>query len=307
MAPTRSLAHPYGHAKAQRRGHPCIPGLLRARLRPLAPTVPRGPGAPQAGGAPQLPGTPPGATTRCGFPLWHVQKPAPTVCPAEGPRQSSHLRGARRHAGAAPTDKELWPLPALQPHAASRSTASRLPRGYRQRPWKSQRGPGPTDIIYHRSPTPVQEAPHQTSAHPHHSHASHGSASHGPPPGSRQGIQLIRHLCPRVSSQPTAGGTARQGHTAKGTRGRPKACTGGGGTTPRKPPPRTGRDDTSPGHGHRPPDQLAPYTTPAAKRPNHQGAPQKPEHDASGPGADAEMTETSGGQESGESLLPRPA
>ena len=40
------------------------------------------------------------------LPLRHVQKPPPTVCPAEGPRQSSHLRDARRHAPA-PGDKNL--------------------------------------------------------------------------------------------------------------------------------------------------------------------------------------------------------
>ena len=47
-----------------------------------------------------------GATTQNGFPLWHIQKPPMTVHPAEGPGQSSHLRDARRHAGAAPGDKE---------------------------------------------------------------------------------------------------------------------------------------------------------------------------------------------------------
>ena len=78
-------------------------------------------------------------------------------------------------------------------------------------------------------------------AHPRHSHASRarvtGSASHGPPPGSRQNVQLVRRLPPRVGGRPAAGGTARRGHTAKGTRGRPTACTRGGGTTPSTPPP----------------------------------------------------------------------
>ena len=187
---------------------------------------------------------PPGAIVRGWFPLWHVQKPPPTVRPAGGPKQSSHLRGARRHARAAPGDKEPWPLLAPQPHAASRSTASRVPRGYGQRPLRSQRPQRPTDIICHRSPTPFQEAPHQTRAHPHHSHACRaratGSASPGPPPGSRRNIQLVRRLPPRVGGQPTAGGTARRGHTAKGTRGRPTACTRGGGTTPPTPSPASG-------------------------------------------------------------------
>ena len=53
-----------------------------------------------------------------------------------------------------------------------RSTASRLPRGYGQRPWRSQRPQRPRRIICHRSQLPVQEAPHQTGAHPKHSHAN---------------------------------------------------------------------------------------------------------------------------------------
>ena len=82
-----------------------------------------------------------------------------------------------------------------------------------------------------------------------------------------------------------------------------------GGQPPQHPPLRAGRDDTGPRHGHGPPDQLGPYTTgfptPAATRPNPQGAedaPQQPEHDVSDPGQDAEMTQTSGPQESGDSL-----
>ena len=108
---------------------------------------------------------------------------------------------------------------------------SRLQRGYGQRLWRSQRPPRPTGIIYNRSPTPVQEALHRTGAHLHHSHASRaratGSASHRPPLDSRRSVQLIRHLPRRVGGQPAAGGTARQGHTAKGTCGRPKACARG--------------------------------------------------------------------------------
>ena len=100
----------------------------------------------------------------------------------------------------------------------------------------TDRGHGsPSDLHAQLSPTPVQEAPHRAGAHPHHSHASRaratGSASHGPPAGSRQSVQLICHLPPRVGGRPTAGGSARHGHTAKGTRGRPKACTRSGGTT----------------------------------------------------------------------------
>ena len=75
------------------------------------------------------------------------------------------------------------------------------------------------------------------------------------------------------------------------------------------PLPQAGRDDSGPERGHRSPEQLGLYTTgfptPAETRPNRRGAedaPQQREHDASGPGADAEMTETSGPQESGDSL-----
>ena len=169
--------------------------------------------------------------------------------------------------------------------APGAAAARRLPRGYGQRPWRSQRPQRPTDIICHRSPTLVQEAPHRTGANPQHSHASRAraidSASHGAPADSRRNPELVCRLPPWVGSRPAAGGTARRGHTAKGTRGRPTACTGGGGTTPpAPPPPRARRGDTGPGHGQRPPDQLGPYTTgfptPAATQPNRRGAEDAP-------------------------------
>ena len=52
------------------------------------------------------------------------------------------------------------------------------------------------------------------------------------PPGSRRCIQLVCRLRPRVGGRPAAGGPARRGHAAKGTRGRPTARTGGGGANP---------------------------------------------------------------------------
>ena len=132
----------------------------------------------------------------------------------------------------------------------------------------------PADIICHRSPTPVQEAPHRTGAHPHHSHASRaraaGSASRGPPPGSGQSIQLVPRLPPRVSGQPAAGGTTRHGHAPKGACSDPRPAQGAGGQPPPQPPNRQATEGTS----------------------------QQPGHDASGPRADAEMTGTSGPQES---------
>ena len=88
-----------------------------------------------------------------------------------------------------------------------------------------------------------------------------------------------------------------------------RPAQGVGGRPPQNPPPRAGRDDTGPGHGHRPPDQPRPcptgFPTPAATQSNRQGAEgvsQQREHDASGPGADAEMTETSDPQESDDPL-----
>ena len=84
---------------------------------------------------------------------------------------------------------------------------------------------------------------------------------------------------------------------------------GRGDSPPSTPPPRPGRDDTGPGHGQRPPDQLGPYTagfpTPAATQPNRQGAEgtsEQREHGASGTGADAEMTDASDPQESDDPL-----
>ena len=88
-----------------------------------------------------------------------------------------------------------------------------------------------------------------------------------------------------------------------------RPAQGVGGQPPQHPRPRAGRDDTGPRHGHPPPDQQGPCTTgiptPAATQPNLQGAEgasQQREQDASGPGADAEMTETSDPQESRDQL-----
>ena len=149
LAPSRGPAHPYSHAKAHYLGHPWVPGLPGTHLGPPATTVPRGSATPQAGDTPYLPRTPPGAITRVGFLPRHVQKPPPTIRPAKGPRQRSHSRGAGRHTRAAPGEKEPWPLPAPQPHAASRSTASHPPRGYGQKPWRPEQTRCPTDIICH--------------------------------------------------------------------------------------------------------------------------------------------------------------
>ena len=77
---------------------------------------------------------------------------------------------------------------------------------------------------------------------------------------------------------------------------------------PSKPPPprHAGCDSTSSGQGHGPPDQPGQCATGlptlAVRQPNHQDAedaPQQRGHDAGDPGADKEMTEASGTQESG--------
>ena len=250
MAPTGGPAHLYTHAKAQHPGHPWLPRATRDTPRATGDQGPKRSRSP--------PGRRHAITPRGGFPLRHVQKPPPTIRPAERPWQPSHSRGAGRHATAASGDKERWLLSAPRPHTASRSTASRLPRGYGQRPWRSTQPQRPTDIICHRSPTPVGEALHRAGAHhSHHFHAGRaratGSAPHRPPPGSRRCVQLVCRLLPRVGGRPAAGGPARRGHAIKGTRGRPTARTGGGERGPSKPPPRkqgatTPASDTGTGH-----------------------------------------------------------
>ena len=85
----------------------------------------------------------------------------------------------------------------------------------------------------------------------------------------------------------------------------PRPAEGMGGQPPPHPPPRARGSDTGPGLGYRPPDRPDPWTTgsptPAATQPNRQGtggASQHRGHDASDQGADAEMTEAPGPQES---------
>ena len=141
---------------------------------------------------------------------------------------------------AAPGDKEPWPVAAPQLHAAFCSRASRLPRGYGQRPWGPQQPQRPTDIICHRSPTPVAEALYRAAAHAPLTHSGRGSAAssapHILPPGNRRCVELVRRPPPMVGGRPATRGLERRGHTGKGTRGRPTAQTGGRGTNLSKPP-----------------------------------------------------------------------
>ena len=144
------------------------------------------------------------------------------------------------------------------------------------------------------------------------------------PPFPRQPRENDRQ---RFTGTPTRQQMERPAHPPPPSQGRwPAHCLGGqlstdtrprelaadqrpaqavGGKPTQNPPPRAGRNDTGPGHGHRPPDQLGPYTTgfptPAATRPSRKGAEDAPlqrEHAASGPSADTEMIQTSGSQES---------
>ena len=77
------------------------------------------------------------------------------------------------------------------------------------------------------------------------------------------------------------------------------------------PPLHTGPDSTSPGHGHQPPDQPGQCATGlpilTVTQPNQRDAdeaPQQEGHDTGDPGADEEMTETSGPQKSGDPCPP---
>ena len=161
-----------------------------------------------------------------------------------------------------------------------------------ERPWRSQRPPRPTDIIYHRSPRskrPRTERAHiptiptpaererQAALHTGPHRAAKGASSSSPTslPGSAAGpLPGGQHATDTRPREPAA-----DQRPALGVRGQPS----------QHPHPRAGRDDTGPGHGHRPPDQPGPCTTgfptAAATRPNRQGAedaPQQREHDASG-------------------------
>ena len=105
-------------------GSACYQGHASGHRRPRSQDVPE---PPRHAACCDSPERQRGATTRGGFPLWHIQKSPATVRPAEGHEQLSHLRGARRHAGTTPRDKEPWTILSPQPHAASRGAASRLP------------------------------------------------------------------------------------------------------------------------------------------------------------------------------------
>ena len=131
----------------------------------------------------------------------------------------------------------------------------------------------------------LHTGPHQaTDAASSSSAASPQASPAGPPPGGQKA----------ADARPTGPAADQQ----------PEQRVGG--RTPQSPPPHARRDSTSPGHGHRPPDQPGQRATGlptlAVTQPNHrhaEDAPQQRGHDAGGLGADEEMTELSGSQECG--------
>ena len=129
--------------------------------------------------------------------------------------------------------------------------------------------------------------------------------SHAPPPAARRVVfhegagrlaGPIGIVC-RRSPAPVKGGPLRaDAHPHHSRAGR----------TPQTLRQHARRDSTSPGHGQRPADQPGQCATGlptlAVTQSNHQNEEDAPEqwgHDAGDPGADKEMTEASGPQESG--------
>ena len=119
---------------------------------------------------------------------------------------------------------------------------------------------------------------------PRQSSAGGRRASRGPPPGGGRSIQLVRRLPPRVSGQPTVGGTTSHGHATKGACGGPKPCVRSGGTAPPEAPEppshgghisATGARRERPKDGHRNDRDLRPSGVrwPTARRHALLGAP----------------------------------
>ena len=177
-----------------------------------------------------------GGTTRDGFPLWHIQKPPATVCPAEWARAVLTPRGCK----AARRNNAKRQRTLAYPVAAAARRFRRHGESSSMRVWTGTMGaPATSTPSGHHLPLIPDAgrrgfAPNRRTFD--HSHASPagatGSASRGPPPGGGRSIKLIRRLPPRVSGQPAVRGITRHGHTAKGACGRPKACARNGGTAP---------------------------------------------------------------------------
>ena len=182
-------------------------------------------------------------------------------------------------------DKEPWPIPAPQPHAASRSTASRLSRGYGPchggpNDPNAQRTSSTTDPR-RRSKRPRTERAHIIPAIPTPAERERQAALHTDPHQAGDGASSsYAASLPRLPA-----GLLPGGQPAADTRPRRPAADQRpeqrvGGRTPQGPPPQAGRNDTGPRHGHRPPHQMGPYATglptPAATQPNRRGAEDAP-------------------------------
>ena len=131
------------------------------------------------------------------------------------------------------------------------------------------------------------EVPTTSTPNGHHLPPIPNAGPRGPAPNGRTSPPLPRHLSEsdrqRFTRIPTRQQTERPARPPPSSQGRrPALCRGDntprthgqrnprptkglhkgwGDNSPSAPPPRAGRDETSPGHGHRPPDQLGPYTT----------------------------------------------
>ena len=167
--------------------------------------------------------------------------------------------------------------------------------------------------------TEAMEVAPNSTPNGHHLPPTSDAGPRGPAPNGRTSPPFPRQSSAsdrqRSVLVPTGQQTERPAHPPPPSQPREPAADqrpaqGVGGQPPQHPPPpQAGRDDIGRGHGHRSPDKPGPcstgFPTSSATRPSHQGAedaPQQLEHDASGPGADAEMTGTSGPQESDDPL-----
>ena len=282
-------------------GPSCYQGYTSGHQRPRPQDVPEPPRQTARRNSPERPrGPPPGMGSPCGT----YRSPLRRFAPRRGPgsHHTSGMQGARRNSA-----RRQGTLAA--PAAA---TARHLPRhgeSCSMRVWTETMGAPttPTPNGHHLPPIPDAD-PRDP--------ALTGRTS---PPFSRQPSASDRQ---RFTRAPNGRQTQRPAHPLPPSHGRrPTRCRGDhtprtrgegsprptqglrkgwGDSSPHNPPTRARGDDTGPGHGNRPPDRPDPcstgFSTPAATRPNRQGAEgasQQREHDASGPGADAEMTETS--------------
>ena len=251
---------------------PWVPGLPGTRLRPPATTVPRAPAAPRPAARRTSPGRHQGPPPGVGSPSGTYRSPLRLFAPRRD-QGSPHTPGVHgstperhqetRNPGRSQRRSRTLP-PAAQrvvfhegidrghggpndPNAQHTSPATN-PRRWSKRP-RTERVHIPTFPT-----TAEQEQQAALDTDPHQAADGRSNSSAASLPGS-------------------ADGPLRGGQHATGTRPRATAADqrpeqGVGGKTPQHPPPRAGRDETGPAHGHRPPDQLGP--TPRGSSPQLQ-------------------------------------